>query len=423
MADIDEDTMELPGAVNGDIDLSDETQDFRFLNVLNFTGGTDVKIPKRGEKDFEPHKTSLQSSTLAASREAMHNALSTPRVHKPKAHQIAVYDPHSNMAHIEHTKGSYTASMGIHKAGKLWLLPEEALHLLERGDLDVRWTVHEDTHEVNDRTHESGGIPMSLQGAYAAFIGMERAEGRRLTLEMYTVYSALKRGGYTVMRSEDWSDTRPPIDTSCAPKNGTSFLLNTWLGRLFFGSSPVPSEGYAVGPLVRPGLYRSYKDIYRLLNIVSTHNPTAPPSFSLPSDIENPFRLTYNVWKPNSNFKKRAPPPPDFRICVIDARNTPVPTLSQLNDLIVTTPYDPPQKDKSLEQSMKHGHRNVVLAVVDQVNGAEREAEDVDVDEDDEPPLLSVYIARRYGELRCNFRVTGINLNRVTPINLGPIHK
>ena len=59
----------------------------------------EAKIPKRGEKDFEPHATALQSNTLAASRQAMHNALSFQRVHQAKGYTVATYHPETNMAY------------------------------------------------------------------------------------------------------------------------------------------------------------------------------------------------------------------------------------------------------------------------------------------------------------------------------------
>jgi tRNA-splicing endonuclease subunit Sen54 len=43
-----------------------------------------------------------------------------------------------------------------------------------------------------------------------------------------------------------------------------------------------------------------------------------------------------------------------------------VPTLPQLHALLAATPPDPPPKEASLYHKLKHGYRNVVLAIVDQ---------------------------------------------------------
>lgn len=54
-------------------DIEDDIQDWNALNKL--TKNSEV-IPKRGEKDFEPDGTSVQSSLLDDSRNAMYQALS-----------------------------------------------------------------------------------------------------------------------------------------------------------------------------------------------------------------------------------------------------------------------------------------------------------------------------------------------------------
>jgi len=108
-------------------------------------------------------------------------------------------------------------------------------------------------------------------------------------------------------------------------------------------------------------------NMYRLLSLIPYHNPTLPPS-SPPTPTTPPFRITYHIYKPSPTFKKSSPGPPDFRIAVINARESSVPTLAQLSALLESTPYDPPPKsmEKQVYQRLKHGYRNVVLAVVDQ---------------------------------------------------------
>ena len=71
MADLETDDLrQLPqqphgdgGGDSGDMDLSDETQDFRFLGMFAQGAGkkTDPTLPKRGEIDFAPDGTDLQS--------------------------------------------------------------------------------------------------------------------------------------------------------------------------------------------------------------------------------------------------------------------------------------------------------------------------------------------------------------------------
>ncbi|KAI4761104.1 hypothetical protein E4T52_06703 [Aureobasidium sp. EXF-3400] len=368
MAEMDEDVIPR-GPDVGDIDLSDETQDFRFL--LNFTGD-DTKIPKRGEKDFEPHHTNKQSDALSASREAMHNALSFQRVHQPKKHVLAHYHPPTNMAYTEDAKGPLFKNMGkvfsanddplgprLAGENRIWLLPEEAIYLLERGTVDIRWPVDEDEGEEE-------GLPMSLQGAYAAFLGEEEGE---LTFERYSVYAGLKRSGYTVHRASSWDGQGDEVGEECWPSvQGSTWnlglLRHKW--RSMFIPRAATEAEQKVGPLVTPGIYRNYAEIYRRLAIIPSYDPTTKKQGS--ADPTDPaFRITYHLWKPGSpHYKKSSPGTPDFRIAVVNARETTFPTLSQLSALVDTQPYMPPRPDAQLYAKLRNGHKSVILAVVDQ---------------------------------------------------------
>jgi len=129
--------------------------------------------------------------------------------------------------------------------GRLHLLPEEALYLVERGNLDLRWPAgHYDGYNE--------GMPFSLQSAYAVLIGK-----LGLTLERYTVYTGLKRSGYIVHRAPGWYP-EDVLDREVSTKNaviaeGKSIL--SWLYGLLSASRVQNAQ---MGPLVGPGLYRSY---------------------------------------------------------------------------------------------------------------------------------------------------------------------
>ena len=290
------------------------------------------------------------------------------------------------MAYAHNPKGIHFAKIGQVLSAKedplvedglrgqrLWLLPEEVIYMLERGSLDVRWP-------ASDVDESGNGLPMSLQGAYAMFIGDEARPGT-LTLEKYSVYAGLKRAGYTVLRAPTWNAPDLPLGSECFPPRPqrtwmaglSSFipLVPTW----FYRDSSTSEEHRTEGPLVQDSLYRSYADIYRKLALVRFHDPTLHFYPTIPYDDDeldsaNPepsLRVTYHVWKPGSQtFKKSAPGPPDFRVAVINARETTVPTLEQLASLLETTPYDPPPPTSQLYQKLKHGYKNVILAVVDQ---------------------------------------------------------
>ncbi|KAL4943768.1 hypothetical protein BDV06DRAFT_210790 [Aspergillus oleicola] len=371
MADLDEAAITNPSTGGGgaEIDLSDETQDFRMLNNLSFlTDSADTSLPKRGEKDFEPNPTLYQADILSASRQAMHNALAYPRLHHPKNRLSGVYAPNGpappasakildtiaevpatekpapvsigaqvspdHCVYVTNPKGQFFKTLGhADRWGRIWLLPEEALYLLERGSLDIRWPRCA-VGDGDEDNIEDSGIPMSLQAAYACLIG--RGD---LTMERFSVFTGLRRLGYAVVRAPGWSgdnEENAPTQESLKPKGpgliGVFSNFLEWLCHL----APTTT----MGPVAGLGFHRSYK---------------------------LPYIVVWHVYKPSTAFKKSALPKPDFKIAVINARtDTNMPTLSQIGSLLESTPLDPPNPDKQLYVRLRNGYRNVILAVVDQ---------------------------------------------------------
>lgn len=103
--------------------------------------------------------------------------------------------------------------------------------------------------------------------------------------------------------------------------------------------------------------------------LIPWYDPALAPQRD-PLDTATPFRVVFHVYKPATTLKRNALPPPDFRIAVLSAREqTTIPTLPQLSALLQSTPLDPPhgeKMDRMMYMRLRHGYRNVVLAVVDQ---------------------------------------------------------
>lgn len=101
--------------------------------------------------------------------------------------------------------------------------------------------------------------------------------------------------------------------------------------------------------------------------------PWYDPSLAIdrdPLDTTPPFRVVFHAYRPSTPIKKSAWPAPDFRIAVVNTRETAaIPTLAQLGALLESTPLDPPSGEKMkrlVYMRLRHGYRNVVMAVVDQ---------------------------------------------------------
>ncbi|KAI5298540.1 tRNA-splicing endonuclease subunit sen54, partial [Ascosphaera atra] len=298
---------------------------------------------------------------------------------------------------------------------RIWLLPEEALYLIERGSLDVRWPASDPvsvTVTMPDGRQQtiigsveaddgSGGVPMSLQAAYAMLLG--RAG---LNKERYTVYTGLRRGGYTVMRAGSWYGEDNESDFEGVKGQEGEYLqeiatrmkekeqkarsemgvcdglrrMFTKIIRSITGHNDIakPSTSKQTtcwtsrGPLIGLGLYRDYPSIFRALSLIPTptiNKPTPPTPAAFPP-VQQSYTIHFHVYKPSTPYRKSAPPPPDFRLCVINARKeTCIPSLAALDGLLARTPLDPPRGER-MERLMylrlRQGMRNVILAVVDQ---------------------------------------------------------
>ncbi|KAK4190212.1 putative tRNA-splicing endonuclease subunit tsp-5 [Podospora australis] len=382
--------------------LEDEgaaAQDFRLFRKNTHVSAQTIR---KGEKDFESHGTRAQESALEASRAAMQDVLSYTRVHTPQnlvrgwyfPDWWASYDEQAEEAkrdereekkafgHIRHrvvvVEGSSTATQNLGRAvtgqakdkparGRDWLLPEEALYLVERGSLDL-WFPEKGLDEIfppdsakkeeedDDGDEYKLGFPLSLQAAYALLIGQDGERGK-ISLRKFQVYSNLKRCGYNVLRA-------PPVSSQQLPTVPTPLAqtLREWFA-LILQSKP---KHQPFGPLVQPGLYRSYTTIFQKMALIPLHKPS--PAI-IPEGGKGQFKVHFHIWKAAQKWTKLRHPPPDFSLSVVDAQDTDVPEMEEIVDLLDTTPPAPGKPEWTgpgrIYARLKHGHRNALLAVVD----------------------------------------------------------
>ncbi|KAG7285156.1 hypothetical protein NEMBOFW57_009777 [Staphylotrichum longicolle] len=357
------------------------------------TPGVSAQTIRKGEKDFEAHGTRAQADALEQSRAAMRDVLGYTRVHAAAA--AAGGSKAGNIAkerkpfgwvreRVVVLEGSSVASQALGRAvtgqakdrparGRDWLLPEEALYLVERGSLDLWWpmkgleeifppdgTAAVVKGEAEEEVDEYDlGIPLSLQAAYALLIGNDGERGK-ISLQKFQVYSNLKRCGYNVLRAPPAAkQTTSPLPT---PPPTT---LWQWFTSLLT-SSPAPKP---YGPLVQPGLYRSYASIYQQLALLPRHIPSPTPTTPTVTSTTDPFTVHFHIWKAAQKWTKLRHPPPDFQLAVVDAQDSSVPTFTEIMPLLAGMPADPGKAEWTgpgrMYARLKHGYRNVLLAVVD----------------------------------------------------------
>ncbi|KAK3491015.1 uncharacterized protein B0T23DRAFT_444201 [Neurospora hispaniola] len=426
------------------------TADFRlFASTYSKTKNISAQTIRKGEKDFESHGTRAQASALDASRDAMRDVLSYTRVHNTKSasgwcrgwyfpdwwkdwpedweQQKSKRGKEGGGRRMRRKRtGNYhrciqslgRAVTGLPKdrpaRGREWLLPEEALYLVERGSLDLWWPTRgieevfpadgsvptaaattsakgegeqtEEDEEEDEDDEYKYGLPLSLQAAYALLIG-EDGERGKVSLQKFQVFSHLKRAGYNVIRAPTnplpvQDDTQLTTTTQPASKPKS---VTEWLISCLPQSKSSPTDPPPYGPLVPPGFYRSYNTIYNYLSLRPSstsssasstadnqpQKPQSPESDGYDSDSNSPYKIHYHIFKASTKFTRTRPPPPDFYISVISAKDTSIPTLSEISSLLASAPADLPKAEwlaggpARLYARLKHGYRNVLLAVND----------------------------------------------------------
>jgi tRNA-splicing endonuclease subunit Sen54 len=306
--------------------------------VTSVSDPSQATLPRRGEKDFEPNPTILQSDILATARNAMHNAISHPRLGSLRNRIVGIYSPEGPTplvtainqdapaavaednagaeapvkpkrvikdlmsgipldacVYVPNSKGPYFKSVGkTDRWNRTWLLPEEALYLLERGTLDIRWPASITGPVQTEDDGEEMDIPMSLQAAYACFMGRGG-----LTSERYSVYTGLKRLGYIVTRAPAWDGSQDEPEPELEPENRIASYVKGISGcwSRFYNSIPNiwESDYSAQGPLIgfrtprdyseciKRELYNIYIYIYIYIHILTKTHRCRFPQASLDS--------------------------------------------------------------------------------------------------------------------------------------------
>ncbi|XP_061568353.1 tRNA-splicing endonuclease subunit Sen54 [Cololabis saira] len=143
------------------------------------------KLPVRGQKDFFPSDSEEQRRRLEQSLDEHWSLVSEERVERLGNLVKGIWVPGEQIVELQSPAGKFWQTMGFSANGKQHLLPEEALHLMECGNLQV---FHQD-------------LPLSIQDGYEMFLSPDT-----LTLQQYQVFGHLKRLGYVVLRFDPSSE-------------------------------------------------------------------------------------------------------------------------------------------------------------------------------------------------------------------------
>ncbi|XP_076642399.1 tRNA splicing endonuclease subunit 54 [Halictus rubicundus] len=171
-------------------------------------------LPKTGMKQFEPDDSWLQNMQIEKGLKSRKNLIAVERVDRISQLASAEWLPLQKRARVKKYSGQDWGNYGLEKNCALYLLPEEALFLLETNCLELIW---------ND-------VPLSIQQAYELLI-----DNVECTLEEYRVYSHLARYGYRIqrfiyntdknMKSEESNNVKRKVIVE--PENGLWKQTNT----------------------------------------------------------------------------------------------------------------------------------------------------------------------------------------------------
>lgn len=290
-------------------DSDDEIEDWAILNNL-----------KKGTKDLEPLLNKSDRSILSPydqnklnkARNMRFNALSVKRgsivnLENLNASTIFIDVNDSSNLFMLQPKGKFLETMGyIDNQNICHFDFEEVLYLVERGSCMAKF------YDKNDKLKNNllnDMPPLSLQAVYSVLIKNDEQ------LNQYLVYSILKRDGYIINRNEEFDGKviNPKNNRIDHSKIFENLKMSRWIRFL----SKVTDFFKIQFPFK---LSFSYFNIYTYLHskILKQSLPKLNNNNNYNKKIKD-HKISFNVWKPSPNFKKKNPPSPDYQISIFKA--------------------------------------------------------------------------------------------------------
>ncbi|KAL7289108.1 hypothetical protein TKK_0017056 [Trichogramma kaykai] len=147
-------------------------------------------LPKLSNKYFEPSGSWLEQMQLENNLKNSKKIIEVERVERLSQLASAEWLPGSQKARVIKKSGQRWENFGYEEKNHLFLLPEEALILLEMNSLELLWN----------------GMPLSIQQAYEIII---YSKNSKCTIHEYKVFSHLIKLGYKVQRYKE----KPFVDS------------------------------------------------------------------------------------------------------------------------------------------------------------------------------------------------------------------
>lgn len=332
----------------------DELQDWSLLN--NFS--------KKGMKDLEPLLTSddrnqlslYDQNKLNKARNLRFNALEVKRgsivnLDNLKPSTIYINPNDYDDLFMLQPKGKFLETMGVINNNNLCHFGfEEVLYLVERGSCMLKF------YDVCDDSRNiiySEMPPFSLQAAYSLLITSEEK------LNQYLVYSILKRDGYIITRNEEFMGkiSNPTNKLIGSKQSLFKNVQMSWYTKFLKSISEFFNINFPMK------FTFSYFNIFTYLHSKILKQSLTPlENTNLNTKNIKHYKISFNVWKPSPNFKKKNPPPPDYQISIFNAAER-LPKYLELKSLLERSnsnpfTYKPKPKTKSKGTKTKNEGTN-----------------------------------------------------------------
>ncbi|CAI5111906.1 CRE_HP_G0129550.mRNA.1.CDS.1 [Saccharomyces cerevisiae] len=299
-----------------------------------------LSLPKRGEKDYEPDGTNLQDLLLYNASKAMFDTISDSiRGTTVKSEVRGYYVPHKHRAVLLKPKGSFMQTMGrADSTGELWLDFHEFVYLAERGTILPYYRLEAGSNKSSKHETE---ILLSMEDLYSLFSSQQE-------MDQYFVFAHLKRLGFILKPSNQ----EAAVKTSFFPlkKQRSNLQAITWrllslfkiqelslFSGFFYSKWNFFFRKYTTSPQLYQGLNRLVRSVAVPKNKKELLDAQSDREFQKVKDIP----LTFKVWKPHSNFKKRDPGLPDFQVFVYNKNDDlqHFPTYKELRSMFSSLDY------------------------------------------------------------------------------------
>ncbi|CCD24218.1 tRNA splicing endonuclease subunit SEN54 NDAI_0C05590 [Naumovozyma dairenensis CBS 421] len=331
-------------AIDSDLDDDEIVQDWSEVAKLAHTNNAAALIPKRGEKDYEPDGTDIQKLLLHQAQKAMFDTLSHSIAGSVlKSLVKAYYIPDNHNALLPHPKGNFMQTMGrMNSNGQFTLSFHEFVYLAERGTVSPYILV------PNSDGSKKLEIPLSIQDLYALFKSQQ-------DLDKFAIYAQLKRLGFIVMETKDNSYDKSSIYPPTLSHNKILRFNSTyqsiiapfkiWRTSLFnhlvYNSLGLLTSKYTTSPQI----YETLNKLVPYTKAPKTLEELRISRFnvlqSTTTNNTNLLSLTFNVWKPQTNFKKKSPGLPDYQVAVYNKNdnNVKFPTYKDFQNIFNNLDY------------------------------------------------------------------------------------